>query len=51
MFNNNIILVKLGREIRFNPESKYLYYMGYIINLIAKVYFFGQNTKSFQEDF
>jgi hypothetical protein len=39
--NNNITLVKLGKTIGFEPIQKQLHYIGYIINLIAKLYIFG----------
>jgi len=49
--NNNITLVKLSKIIRFKPMQKRLRYMGYILNLIAKSYIFGQDILTFKEDY
>jgi hypothetical protein len=48
--NNDIILVKLRKTIGFEPIQKRLRYMGYIINLIAKLYIFGQDILTFEEN-
>ena len=49
--NNNITLVKLSKTIRFKLIQKRLHYMGYILNLIAKSYIFGQDISTFKEDY
>jgi hypothetical protein len=49
--NNDITLVKLSKIIRFKPIQKRLRYMGYILNLIAKLYIFGQDISTFKEDY
>jgi hypothetical protein len=49
--NNDTTLVKLGKIIRFEPMQKQLRYMGYILNLIAKLYIFGQDISTFEEDY
>ena len=48
--NNNTTLIKLSKTIRFKPIQKRLRYIGYILNLIAKSYIFGQNASTFEED-
>jgi hypothetical protein len=48
--NNNTTLIKLSKTIRFEPIQKQLRYMGYILNLIAKSYIFGQDASTFKED-
>ena len=48
--NNNITLVKLSKIIRFKLIQKQLYYISYIINLIAKLYIFGQDILTFEEN-
>jgi len=49
--NNDIILVKLSKTIGFKLMQKQLRYMGYILNLIAKLYIFGQEIFTFEEDY
>jgi hypothetical protein len=49
--NNNITLVKLSKIIGFKPMQKQLRYMGYILNLIAKLYIFGEDILIFEEDY
>ena len=49
--NNNIILIKLGKTMGFKPIQKQLYYIGYIINLIAELYIFRQNMSIFKENY
>jgi len=49
--NNNITLVKLSKIIRFKPMQKRLYYISYILNLIAKSYIFKQDISTFKEDY
>jgi hypothetical protein len=47
--NNDIILIKLAKSIKFDPKQKRLRYMGHVINLIAKAYLFGQDASTFEE--
>jgi hypothetical protein len=49
--NNNTILVKLSKTIGFEPMQKRLRYISYILNLIAKLYIFGQDISTFKEDY
>jgi len=49
--NNDIILAELGKTIRFKPIRKRLRYMGYILNLIAKLYIFKQDVSTFKENY
>ena len=49
--NNNIILAKLGLAIAFKLIAKRLRYIGYIFNLIAKAYIFGQDVLTFKENY
>ena len=49
--NNNTTLIKLSKTIRFKLIQKRLHYMGYILNLIAKLYIFGQDISTFEEDY
>jgi hypothetical protein len=49
--NNNTTLIKLGKTIGFKLIQKRLRYMGYIINLIAKLYIFGQDILTFEENY
>ena len=49
--NNNTILVKLSKFKRFKPIQKQLYYISYILNLVVKLYIFGQNALTFKEDY
>ena len=49
--NNNIALVKLSKIIGFEPMQKQLRYMGYILNLIAKLYIFKEDILAFEEDY
>ena len=49
--NNDITLVKLGKTIGFKPMQKRLRCMGHILNLIAKLYIFGQDIFTFEEDY
>ena len=48
--NNDTILVKLSKTIRFELMQKQLRCMGYILNLIAKLYIFGQDILSYEAD-
>ena len=49
--NNNITLTELSKSIDFDPVEQRLRYIGYILNLIAKQYLFGQDAASFKKDF
>jgi len=49
--NNDITLIKLSKTIKFKLIQKRLYYISYILNLIAKSYIFGQDAFTFKEDY
>jgi hypothetical protein len=49
--NNDTTLVELARTMGFDPVQKRLRCIGHILNLIAESYLFGQDTKSFDDDF
>jgi hypothetical protein len=51
VFNNNTTLVELSKSIDFDPKERRLCYISHIINLIAKQYLFGQNLKSFENEY
>ena len=48
--NNNTTLVELGKALNFDPRERRLRYIGHIINLIAKAYFFGQDYSTFKAE-
>ncbi len=48
IINNNTILIKLLKSIGFDPKTKKLYYIGYILNLIAKAYLYRQDASDFE---
>jgi hypothetical protein len=50
-FNNNITLQELGKRMGFDTKTKRLRCMGYVINLIAAAYFFGQDAVLFDNEF
>jgi hypothetical protein len=49
--NNNTTLAELGKAMGFEPIQKRLRCMGYILNLIAKSYIFGQDSLTFKENY
>ena len=49
--NNDTTLVELAKVMGFDPIVKRLRCMGHILNLIAESYLFGQDSKSFDDDF
>ena len=49
--NNDITLIELTKSIDFDPLERCLRCIGYILNLIAEQYFFGQDTALFEKDF
>ena len=49
--NNDITLAELRKTIGFEPIRKRLRYMGYILNLIAKLYIFKQDVSTFKENY
>jgi hypothetical protein len=49
--NNNITLVELSKKLDFVPEQRRLRYTGHVFNLITEAYLFGQDTKSFDDNF
>jgi hypothetical protein len=44
--NNDTTLDELAKVLDFKVKEKKLRYIGYILNLIAKAYLFGQDAKS-----
>jgi hypothetical protein len=49
--NNDTTLAELAKTMGFDPVQKRLRCMGHILNLIAESYLFGQDAKSFEDDF
>jgi len=49
--NNDTTLVELSKTLGFEPKERRLRCMGHIINLIAEQYLFGQDSKSFEDDY
>ena len=49
--NNDTTLVELSKSLNFDPKERRLCCIGYIINLIAEQYLFGQDSKSFEDDY
>jgi hypothetical protein len=49
--NNDTTLAELGKTIGFEPIQKRLRCIGYILNLIAKSYIFGQDILTFRENY
>jgi hypothetical protein len=49
--NNNTTLIKLARSIDFLPAEQRLRYIGYVLNLIAEQYLFGQDASSFKANY
>jgi hypothetical protein len=49
--NNNTTLVELLKTIGFNPKAKRLRCIGYIFNLIAEQYLYGQDVSKFEEEY
>ena len=49
--NNDTTLIELTKSIDFDPFERRLYCIGYILNLIAEQYLFGQDTALFEKDF
>jgi hypothetical protein len=49
--NNDTTLVELAKTIGFNPKVKRLRYIGHILNLITKVYLYGQDMSNFEKQF
>ena len=49
--NNDTTLEALAETMGFDSEEKRLRYIGHILNLIAKAYLFGQDTKSFTKEY
>jgi hypothetical protein len=41
----------LSKSIDFDPKERRLCCIGHIINLIAEQYFFGQDSKSFEDEY
>jgi hypothetical protein len=49
--NNNTTLIELAKSLDFDPLKRRLRCIGYILNLIAKQYLFGQDATLFETDF
>lgn len=49
--NNDTTLEELGRRMGFDSEEKRLRCMGHVINLVAEQYLFGQDAKSFDDNY
>jgi hypothetical protein len=49
--NNNTILIELAKTLKFDLKHKRLRYIGHILNLVAELYLFRQDTASFKEDY
>jgi hypothetical protein len=47
--NNDTTLVELVKTLGFDPKVKRLRYIGYIFNLIAERYLYGQDVSKFEE--
>jgi hypothetical protein len=49
--NNDTTLVELSKKLDFVPEQQRLWCTSHVFNLIAEAYLFGQDAKSFDDDF
>jgi hypothetical protein len=49
--NNDTTLAELGKAMGFEPIQKRLRCIGYILNLIAESYIFGQDSSTFKENY
>jgi hypothetical protein len=49
--NNDTTLAELGKAMGFEPIQKRLRCIGYILNLIAESYIFGQDSLTFKENY
>ena len=47
--NNNTILVELAKTMGFDPKAKRLRCIGYVLNLIAEAYLYGQDASDFEK--
>ena len=50
MDNNNTYINNLSIEFRFNPLYYYLYYIGYIINLVAYILLFSADLSTLDKE-
>ena len=50
MDNNNTYINNLFIKFRFNPLYYYLYYIGYIINLIAYILLFSADLSTLDKE-
>ena len=46
--NNNIVIMAIIKEFNFNPIKCQLYYLGYIINIIARYLLYSYNLDLFK---
>ena len=50
MDNNNTYINDLSIEFGFNPLYRRLYYMGYVINLVARMLLFGVDLSALDKE-
>jgi hypothetical protein len=48
--NNNIAITAIIKEFDFNPIKRQLYYLGYIINIIAHYFLYSYNPDLFKAE-
>jgi hypothetical protein len=48
--NNNIVITAIIKEFDFNLIKRWLYYLGYIINIIAYYLLYGYNLDLFKAE-
>ena len=46
--NNNMVMAAIIKEFDFNPTKRRLYYLGYIINIIAHYLLYSYNLDLFK---
>ena len=46
--NNNIVITAIIKEFNFNPIKRWLYCLGYIINIITYYFLYGYNPDLFK---
>ena len=46
--NNNIAIIAIVKEFNFNLIKRWLYYLGYIINIIARYLLYSYNLDLFK---
>ena len=48
--NNNTAIMAIIKEFDFNPIKRWLYYLGYIINIITRYLLYGYNLDLFKAE-